>query len=816
MSKNGVQDVFRRWGYLQANIDSFGRLEPFPHEELAAQKGKDADKLRSIYCGSIGVEFMHMPFPKRTDWIAAEMEREPAKVDQPRVLKRILAAEAFERFIHTRYVGSKRFSLEGLAALIPLLDSIIDQAAETGFETVLIGMSHRGRLTTLYTITNVPAQGIFSCFEDVDPKSLFGSGDVKYHRGATGIYQTSKGREVKVHLASNPSHLEAVNPVIVGRTRAKQERMGDSARKKALAILIHGDAAFAGQGIVAETLNLADVNGFTIGGTVNIVVNNLIGFTAPFTSTSSSRFMTDVAKRLPIPIWHVNAEDPDAVVRVGEMAMKYRAEFSSEVVIDLLGYRRYGHNEGDDPTFTSPVLYDRLKNQPYLFQAYAKQIGLSEAELKQLEESEIEKLNRDLEVARQATKQPTFFTPAEYWNGYFGGAYEKRFEVPTNVSREEVATVAERLTTVPKDFTVHPKLAKLLEQRAEMARGERPVDWGMAETLAYATLVNNGTPVRITGQDSRRGTFSHRHAVLVDAKNGTDYSPLANIHPKQGSFQVYDTILSEAACVGFEYGYSREFPEALVCWEAQFGDFVNGAQILIDQYLTAAEDKWGLLSGLVLLLPHGYEGQGPEHSSARIERFLQLAGEDNIQVCQPSTSAQHFHLLRRQALRKWRKPLIVATPKSMLRLPASCSSIESFVSGRFENVIGDEAQYENAERLLVCSGKIVHELRSEREKRGEKDVAIITLEQLYPFPEEDFAEVLDRFPNMKSITWVQEEPANMGALSYVRPFIEQFADIGSVSAVRRSVSASPATGSLKAHELEQKALVKLAFASPRR
>jgi 2-oxoglutarate dehydrogenase E1 component len=461
------------------------------------------------------------------------------------------------------------------------------------------------------------------------------------------------------------------------------------------------------------------------------------------------------------------------------------------------------------------VLYEKIKDHPYLFQKYGKEIGLTEKEIKAEEDAEISRLNAELEAARASTAQPKFFNFPEYWKPYSGGPYNKEFEVETRVPREQIAAITEKITAIPKGFSAHPKLGKLLEQRAEMGRGEKALDWGTAEALAFGTLVWNGIPVRLAGQDSCRGTFSHRHSVYVDAKKDTRYFPLANLKKDQAKFEAYDSVLSEAASVGFEYGYSREYPEALVLWEAQFGDFANGAQIIIDQFLTAAEDKWGLLSGLVLLLPHGYEGQGPEHSSARLERYLQLCGEDNIQVAQPSTAGQYFHLLRRQALRKWRKPLIVMTPKSMLRLPASCSPLPVLTDGKFETVFPDEDKFHHAERILVCSGKIVHELRAERGKREDNETAIIAIEQLYPFPEEELAAELEKYSRMRTITWVQEEPANMGALSYVRPYLEQFADLSQINAVRRSASASPATGSHKAHELEQKSIIKLAFANYR-
>lgn len=803
-------DIVRRYGYLQASLDPLGQLSKVAHPLLDTLNDETATKLKKIYCGSIGLETSHIADPTVLSWFASRLEAEAPSTDSKFLLKRLAQAELFEKFLHTRYVGAKRFSLEGVAALIPLFDSLLDSLVRGGAEMAIIGMAHRGRLTSLWSVIGTAPKNIFACFEDVDPHSVFGSGDVKYHLGATGTYQTKSGKSIQVRIASNPSHLEAVNPVIMGRVRAHQERLGEGSQKKVVAIIVHGDAALAGQGITAECLNLQSINGFSIGGTIHINANNLIGFTAPFQSTNSSLFSTDIAKRLPIPIIHVNAEEVDAVWNVGQICGDYRQEFGTDVFIDLIGYRRFGHNEGDDPTFTSPALYAKIEKLAPAYVNYASKKGIPEAEIKNLEQEIITSLTTERDAAQAMTTKPKMFKLPEYWDNYIGGEYSSSYEVDTGVSEEILAAVTNCITTVPSSFTVHPKLQKLLEQRKEMGTGKKPIDWGMAEQLAMGSLLLEGSPVRISGQDSRRATFNQRHAVYYDHKTGSEYIPLSTI--SKSKFQVYDSILSEAAVMGFEYGYSRDYPETLVCWEAQFGDFVNGAQIIIDQFLSSAEDKWKLLSGLTLLLPHGFEGQGPEHSSARLERFLQLCAEDNMQVVQPSNAAQYFHLLRRQVRRKWRKPLIVMTPKSMLRLPAATSPLSEFTSGRFKNVIGDDTAYDSASRVIICSGKIVHELRTERTKRETKDTAIITLEQLYPFPETELAEELSRYENVKNVIWVQEEPANMGALFFVRPYLDQLADRGTVSTVRRSASASPATGSAKAHELEQKALIHLAFA----
>ena len=802
---------FRRWGYLAAKIDPLDRMQPFVHPEIQGFTDKEAKKWGEVYCGAIGAEFMHIPYQERCDWVANRLEN-PTNEANPRfILERIMEAELFERFLHTRYIGAKRFSLEGIASLIPLLDAIIGRAADLGFKTVMIAMSHRGRLTAMRLIINTPVSSILACFEDVDPRSVLGSGDVKYHKGATGTYTSQNGNSTGVRLASNPSHLESINPVVLGRVRADQVREKDEDYSKVLAIILHGDAAMAGQGINAEALNFATLPGFCTGGTVHIIVNNQIGFTAPPGSLHSSRFASDIAKRNPVPIFHVNAEKPVDVFRIGEIAMDYRASFKSDVFVDLIGYRRFGHNEGDDPSITLPVLYKKIKERPPLYQQYGAELNIPEAELKQLEEKSLAQLNSAQEKVKTITKQPTFATFADYWTRYKGGLYDPAFQVETAISPERLAEIAKRITTYPDNFSAHRKIQKLLNDRLNMSQDKRLVDWGMAEALALGSLLWDGHPVRIVGQDSRRGTFNHRQAVLFDTETEEEYIPLANLHSEQGWFQIYDSMLSEAASLGFEYGFSRHYPDALVCWEAQFGDFVNGAQICIDQFITAGEDKWSLLSGLVLLLPHGFEGQGPEHSSARIERFLQLAAEDNIQICQPSTSGQYFHLLRRQVLSNWRKPLIVFTPKSMLRLPDASSPVPYFIEGAFSTVLSDDQPAADQQRLLICTGKIIHALRREREKLGDTKTAIIGLEQMYPFPEEELKAEIEKYPGLKNVIWVQEEPKNMGALFFVRPRLKRLCKHIRVSSVKRSESASPATGSAKAHELEHRALLDMAF-----
>jgi 2-oxoglutarate dehydrogenase E1 component len=804
-----VWDAFRRWGYLQADLDPLGDLKPVAMPELDVS-GPDAEAARRFYCATIGVEFMHIPDREKRQWIQERMEQEAPEVDRQRILEWLVRAEIFEQVLQTRYLGTKRYSLEGEAALLPLLDAILSAAAEEGAQQAVLAMSHRGRLNVMVHIVGRGAAEVFARFEDVDPRSVLGGGDVKYHMGATGDFSATGGRKVGIHLVSNPSHLEAVDPVAMGRVRAKQTRTGDSGRKEIVPVIMHGDAAFAGQGITAETLNMAGVEGFTVGGSVNIIVNNLLGFTTIPRDLHSSRFSSDLAKRLPIPIFHVNAEDPDAVARVGRMALEYRYAFNSPVVVDLIGYRRHGHSEVDDPTITQPLRYRKIQAHEQLWQIYSEKIGVDAEPI-------VERVRQELDAAQknalELEKNPPMRKLPEYWSAYRGGRYHAAMEVDTGVPESELTAIGEAVASYPEGFHIHSKVKKLLEQRSEMARGKRAIDYGMAEALAFGSLVKQGTPVRLTGQDTRRGTFNQRHAALTDIETEEDYVPLEHVSPNQAWFEVYNSPLSEASVLGFEYGFSRDFPEALVLWEAQFGDFANGAQIIIDQFVAAGEDKWNLLSGVVLLLPHGYEGQGPEHSSARLERFLQLAARDNIQICQPSTAAQYFHLLRRQALRAWRKPLVVFTPKSMLRNPVACSSLADLAAPRFQRVIPDGGDG-SATRVLLCSGKIRHELEAERKKRKDTSTAIVTLEQLYPFPEADLAAEMDRHASAREFVWVQEEPANMGALAFLMPRLERLARGRSVRSVKRSASASPATGSHKAHEMEQHTLLSLAFGVP--
>jgi 2-oxoglutarate dehydrogenase E1 component len=800
---------------LKANLDPLERIVPLTHPDLAdaiaTAKQDDVDHWRAIYSSCLGIEFMHMVDREKVDWMRETIEKGMPEVDGRRILRRLMESELFERFLHSRYVGSKRFSIDGVAGLITLLDSMLETASDGGAEYLYIGMSHRGRINVMKNIVGIPTEDIFASMEDVDPRSVLGAGDVRYHMGATGRYETPGGRFVEIHLATNPSHLESVDAVVMGRTRGRLERWGENGRTKYLAVTCHGDAAFSGQGITSETLNFADLPDYTVGGTIRIVVNNLVGFTAQPKSLHSTRFASDAAKRLSIPIIHVNGEAPRAISWAGKVATEFRNQFHTDAVVDIIGYRRYGHSEVEDPTLTQPLLYQKIKDRPMLWEIFAQRIGESEAVVRDMREVVMTRLSEHQEIGRAKDTRPTFWELPGFWGRYHGGLYDSNFDQDTGVDLTRLKEITERITTTPDDFNVHPKIAKLLTQRKEMTEGNRRVDWGMAEALAIGSLLWDGVRVRFTGQDTRRGTFNHRHAVLMDVKTAAEYVPLERLHGDQGVFAVVDSPLSEAAALGFEYGYSREFPDGLVMWEAQFGDFANGAQIIIDQFLSAAEDKWELLSGIVVLLPHGYEGQGPEHSSARIERFLELAAEDNMQMCQPSTSVQYFHILRQQVLRAWRKPLVLFMPKSVLRAEQACSDVSELTAGRFQQVIPDK-EVGDARAIILCSGKIAHELRAYREQRNVRDRAIVTIEQFYPFPEDQLVEAIARHGKNSKVVWVQEEPSNMGALNFLRPKLKTVVGDRWVTSVKRYESSGPATGSAKAHKLEQQTLLELAFA----
>ena len=778
------------------------------------------DLLRDAYCQTIGIEFMHIQEPEQKRWIQERVEgvaRDLAPEDKKYVLERLNAAESFERFLHSKYVGHKRFSLEGAESLIPMLDVLLEEAAADGAERAVMGMAHRGRLNVLANVVGKSYSRIFREFAgDLDPESVQGSGDVKYHVGATGKFTGRDGQTITVELASNASHLEAVDPVVEGMARAYQDENGDDERRRYLPVLLHGDAAFAGQGVVAETLGMSALPGFTTGGTVHIVVNNQLGFTTAPTAGRSSLYATDIAKMIQAPIFHVNGDDPEACVWVTRLAFAFREAFRKDVVIDLVCYRRYGHNEGDDPSYTQPLMYRNIEQHRSVRKLYMERL-VNRGDIT-LEEAEaaLEDYRRRLEQAFDETRESKPPSDVEHGRPEPVGVRPRK---ETGVPRGTLDRILAAVTSWPEGFHPHPKLAKQLERRRDLLQKDA-VDWSLGEALAWGTLVLEGTPVRVSGQDTRRGTFSQRHAMLVDYETDEKHYPLAHLDDSQGAFLIFDSPLNEFAAMGFEYGESVVAKDALVCWEAQFGDFINEAQVIVDQFIASGEDKWGQTSGLVLLLPHGFEGQGPEHSSARIERFLQLAAEDNIQVAVPSTPAQYFHLLRRQMHRDVRKPLVVFTPKSLLRLPAARSPAEEFTKGHFREVVPDtlEADSDRLTLMILCQGKVYYELDERRRKDERDDVAIVRLEQVYPFPEGQILEQVGRYPNLREVRWVQEEPENMGSYAFVHAQLHHkgaLPDGVRFGHVARPESASPATGSATIHEREQRELIDRAFAPPR-
>ena len=773
------------------------------------------DTLRDAYCRTIGVEYMHIAEPDQKRWIQERVESaatdELPVEDKKHILHRLNQAEGFERFLHAKYTGQKRFSLEGAESVIPMLDALLEAAAAEGMFEAVVGMPHRGRLNVLANIVGKPLVDLFEEFEGViDTETVQGSGDVKYHLGMTGVFEGRTGDPVAVVLASNPSHLEAVDPVVEGMTRAKQDLTGDGAHDKILPILLHGDAAFAGQGVVAETLNMSQLPANHTGGTVHIVVNNLIGFTTLPHDGRSTTYATDVGKMIQAPIFHVNGDDPEACVRVMRLAFAYRQAFKRDVIIDLTCYRRYGHNEGDEPAFTQPLMYAQIEDRRSVRKLYTEYL-LNRGELT-LEEAEksFEEFRTGMQKAFDETKGSREPNAKAQPPPKPAGVLPP---VDTGVELERLQHIHSSVTSWPDGFEPHPKLRKQLEKRRDMIERDA-IDWAAGEALAFGSLLLEGIPVRLVGQDSRRGTFSQRHSVYVDHRTADEYFPLGHLSEDQAPFWAYDALLSEFASMAFEYGYSVANGDALVCWEAQFGDFFNGAQVVIDQFIVAGEDKWGQESGLVLLLPHGFEGQGPEHSSARIERFLSLAAEDSIQVVQPTTAAQYFHVLRRQMKRTVRKPLIVMTPKWLLRLPDARSKAEDFQPGRSFRETLDDVQVtdpEKVERILLCTGKVAYLLAARRNEL-EAPAAIVRVEQLYPFPGEQLGEIFARYPKASEVVWVQEEPENMGAWRFVwanlREHLEKRLTLRHVS---RPESASPAAGSSAVHEQEQEDLLTRAF-----
>ena len=801
-------------------------LEPTGvHELPRATLAELVARLQEVYCGSVGLEFMHISAPAKRSWLAQRSEagrwRAASTGIRRRMLEHLIGAESFERFCHVKYPGTKRFSLEGSESLIPLLDLVLLHGSELGASEAVLGMAHRGRLTALEYVMRRAAREIFAEFQDVEPEAAMGGGDVKYHLGYSSDRVDASGRAMHVTMSFNPSHLEAIDPVVIGRVRAKQDRLGDSEHRQVLGVLVHGDAAFAGQGLVPETLNLTSLPGYATGGTVHVIVNNQVGFTANPSEARSTPYCTDVAKMIECPIWHVNGEDLDAVAAVVAMAMAYRAEFGSDVVIDMYCYRKYGHNEMDEPSFTQPVMYERIQRKESIVDQYSRRLvedrTMTRAEIDAVVAARNAALESEHTAAKSVKERPRPPALAGLWSGYRGGRAAEVIDADTTVPRARLTEIAQAVVSVPPGFTPHPKILRLLEQRAQMGHGERPLDWGMAELLAYGSLQAQGVNVRLSGQDSSRGTFSHRHAAITDLHTGAEYVGLSHLPlpgGEVGGFRVFDSPLSEAGVLGFEFGYSLDSPDALTLWEAQFGDFANGAQVMIDQFLTASEDKWRRLSGLVLLLPHGFEGQGPEHSSARLERYLEACAEHNIQVAQPTTPCQMFHLLRMQMLRSWRKPLVVMTPKSLLRLPAASSTLDELANGRFERVLGDPvAAPEQVTRALYCSGKIYYELVEERKKRDATEVAIIRVEKLYPWWDHLVEGAIGRYAKLRDVYWVQDEPANMGAATFVSPRLRAVAARRGArfELVSRVESASPATGSHKAHVIEQNQIMNAAF-----
>ncbi len=782
--------------------------------------------LRRTYCDTIGWQYTHIDDLRIQNWLRERIEdpdhwRSPDRDEQIRILTKLTDAEFFESFLQKTFASAKRFSLEGAETLIPLLEQVIEEAVRYEVTEIIIGMPHRGRLNVLANTLDKPVAQIFREFDDAETDRRYGSGDVKYHMGFTGTHASNSGQAARLSLCFNPSHLEFVSPVVLGRCRARQDLKNDELGAHTLPVLIHGDAAFAGQGIVQELFNLSNLPGYATGGAVHILLNNQIGFTTLPRESRSSQYATDVARMLQVPIFHVSGEQPEAVHRVAQLALEFRAAFHMDVIIDMYCYRRRGHNEQDDPTFTQPVLYQHIAERSSVRDGYIANLldmgTITRKDAEAIHERSMGRLKDELYLARaDAGTEALVEQPDAAWQGYHGGPIVTGEGPDTALPADQLRTLLRSLAQVPERFTPHPRVARQLLGRQAMADGKRPIDWGAAEALAFASLLTEGYAVRLSGQDSERGTFGHRHAVLHNIENGERYVPLAHIGTNQAPFTVINSPLSELAVLGFEYGYSLETPKSLVIWEAQFGDFANAAQVIIDQFIAASEDKWRQLTGLSLLLPHGFEGAGPEHSSARIERFLQLAAKDNLQVLNLTNAAQIFHGLRRQMLQRLRKPLVVFTPKGQLQHPSAAVPMDQLAQGGFRAVIDNPgpADAEQVVAILLCSGRISHELLKERSKLGRTDVAIISLEQLYPFPSRALAATLSRYPRASRVTWVQEEPENMGPWAFVSRKLAASLDretLDSLSCVARPESASPAVGSRAVHEFEQQNLLCAAF-----
>ena len=849
----GMQDrldqlirAYRLRGHLIARINPLGFKTEYPPELNPAHYGftpqdmerpfscqtiscdgpltlaEILDLLWNTYCRSIGVEYMHIDDTRVRRWLRERMEGTQNRLrlthpEQVRILTRLTDAVIFEEFIRKKFVGAKSFSLEGSESLIPLLDLAIEKASEQGIQEIVLGMAHRGRLNVLANVLGKSPQQIFREFADAARKYGPGGGDVKYHLGYSSDWIGSSGRKVHLSLCFNPSHLEFVDAVALGRVRSKQDRAKDFERQRGMTLLIHGDAAFSAQGVVQEILNMSQLHPYTVGGTLHVIVNNQIGFTTGPTEGRSTTYATDVAKMLQIPIFHVNGEDPEAVAQVVRLALDFRFTFKRDVVIDMYAYRRLGHNEGDEPSFTQPVLYHAIANRKPVREGYLDHLlklnEVTRAEADEIAAKRYELLEQELSKAKTEEQQPSDQLGG-LWKSYQGGP-EPSDTTQTGVNEAELSRLLLAQTQLPEGFQAHPKIKKLLENRAAMARGKQPLDWSAAEALAFGSLATEGHQVRLTGQDSERGTFSQRHAVLHDYTNGKSYMPLKHLSPTQAPVEICNSPLSETGVLGFEYGYSLDWPNGLVAWEAQFGDFCNAAQVIIDQFIASAEDKWRRLSGIVLLLPHGFEGQGPEHSSARLERFLSQSAEDNIQVVSPTTPAQYFHCLRRQVKRPWRKPLVVMTPKSLLRHPKVVSSLADCANGQFQRIIPDTLPPAGVKRVLLCSGKVYYDLEKHREETSRNDVAIIRVEQLYPLRRNELESIMSRYAQGTPVVWVQEEPENMGAWRYMYTQFggPRLLGVYPFSGIYREASASPAAGSTNRHKREQAELVKQAFAS---
>ncbi|MGI9201815.1 MAG: 2-oxoglutarate dehydrogenase E1 component, partial [Woeseiaceae bacterium] len=809
-------------GLTDADMDSEFYTGGLAGMENARMKLRDIlELLRSIYCGKIGAEFAHISRARERLWLRNRFEKGAAadtlsNEEKASILEHLTSAEGIERYLHTRYVGQKRFSLEGGESLVPLLDDVIQQGGATGIREIVIGMAHRGRINVLVNILGKSPEELFEEFEgNYDLDELQGSGDVKYHKGFSADMKTPGGN-VHIVLAFNPSHLEIVNPVVEGSVRARQQRRNDTERHEVLPVLVHGDAAFAGQGVVTETFQMSQTNGFRTGGTVHIVVNNQIGFTTSRPSDSrSTDYCSDVAKMIEAPIFHVNADDPEKVLFVTRLALQYRQKFKKDVVIDLVCYRRHGHNEADEPAATQPIMYGQIRDQATTRALYARKLveqGVITAEdAVRLQDDYRDRLDRGEPVPKSTLGMIGDEFTVD-WSPYRD--VEWNDAVDTTISPKTVDELSAAITHLPADMKLHGRVQRIIDERVNMAAGKVDMDWGFAETMAYASLIKEGVNCRLVGQDSGRGTFFHRHAVLHNQVNNREYTPLTSIVDRKDAFRVIDSLLSEEAVLAFEYGYATTEPETMVIWEGQFGDFVNGAQVVIDQFISSGEAKWGRLCGMTMFLPHGYEGQGPEHSSARLERFLQLCAEHNIQVCVPSTPAQMFHMLRRQMLRQFRKPLIVLTPKSLLRHKMSVSPVTSLSSGAFELIIPETADIaaQDTKRVVFCSGKVYFDLLEARKVHGMSDVALVRIEQIYPFPVEDYAAQLQQYAHVKDFIWCQEEPQNQGAWYQIRHRLQEaMGDDQQLYYAGRPSAAAPASGIFKVHLQQQQALLDAAL-----